>query len=186
MSTEWQRFEIKIDPLYTAEERQAIAQDVVDYIRERTADGRGIGGKKKFAGYSESYANSLEFKIAGKSKNDVNLTQSGDMLGAMDLLQESIGKLVIGFENGSQENAIADGNIRGTYGKDHQVGPKRDFLGLTKAELSDILKNYPLDAPQRRAEIRYTEKSTDIIMQAIKTKLHGEDTVAIPTFHGEE
>lgn len=187
MATEHQKFEIAIDPAYTKEERQAIADDIVDYIRERTKKGLGIGGKKNFAKYSDAYEKSINFKIAGKTPGQTpDLTQSGDMLGAMDLLSDSEGKLVIGFENGSRENAIADGNIRGTYGHKSPVGPKRDFLGVTKKELAEILKEYPLSDKRKRAETITTERMTKTVVDKIKTDLHGEETVAIPTFHGED
>jgi hypothetical protein len=146
MATEWQRFTVTIPKGLDAGDREVLADDIIEFIRDRTKDGKSWRNRD-LPGYSDSYANSLNFKIAGKSKNDVNLTQSGDMLGALTLLDNKDGKLVIGYEKGSQENAIADGNIRGTYGKDKQVGPKRDFLGITKADLSRILENFtPEDA----------------------------------------
>ncbi len=147
MSTEWQHVEIEIPEAYSRVEREAIGQDIVDYIRERTQEKNVNKDGKPLAPYSEGYIHSLNFKSAGKSKNDINFTQSGDTLGALDVLSNEPGKIVIGWEKGSNENAIADGNIRGTYGHDHSVGPKRNILGITEGELTRILNQYPLESP---------------------------------------
>jgi hypothetical protein len=144
VATEWQRFTVEIPSGFSSADREVIADEIIDFMRERTK--QGLSWKNQpLAGYSESYAKSLNFKIAGKSKGKVDLTQSGDTLGALTLLDSKDGKLVIGFEKGSQENAIADGNIRGTYGQARPVGPKRDFLGITQADLSRILENFTPD-----------------------------------------
>lgn len=146
MATKWQRFSIDIPEGLSASDREVLADDIIEFIRDRTQKGLSWNNRD-LPGYSDSYVHSLNFKIAGKSKDKVDLTQSGDMLGALTLIDSRDGKLTIGFENGSQENAIADGNIRGTYGHAKPVGPKRDFLGITKGDLQRILDNFtPEDA----------------------------------------
>lgn len=147
MATEWQRVEIEIPESYSRVEREAIAQEIVDRIRERTQEENLDRNNRPLPKYSKEYTESLDFKNAGKSKSDVNFTQSGDTLAALDLLETEPGKLVIGWEKGSTANAIADGNIRGTYGHASPVGPKRDILGITKSDLKRILNRYPVDAP---------------------------------------
>jgi hypothetical protein len=63
------------------------------------------------------------------------------MLAALDVLDKTSRSVTIGFEPGSDENAKADGNIRGTYGKPTPDPKKaRDFLGITETELSKIVK----------------------------------------------
>jgi hypothetical protein len=143
MSTKWQRVRVSIPETYTPSERQAIAEQVIEFIRDRVS-GKGLDkNNDSFKPYSKAYEKSLNFKIAGKDPGDVNLTLSGDMLGAMTLLSHEKGSLLIGFENGSQENAIADGNIRGTYGKS-KANPSRsrNFLGLTNGDLKSILSDF--------------------------------------------
>lgn len=142
MSTKWQKIDISIPKDYSPIERQAIALEVIKFIRKRTQNDNKDKDGKPFAGYSEAYKQSINFKIAGKSKGTVDLTLSGDMLGALDVLKTRKGEITIGFERGSPENAKADGNIRGTYGKPKPVGPRRDFLGLKKSELARILKGF--------------------------------------------
>jgi len=171
MATEWQRFTVDVPRNLSASEREAIADEVIDFIRERTKDGKSWRNRE-FAGYSDAYAKSLNFKIAGKSKGDVNLTQSGDTLGALTLLDHKTGQLVIGFEKGSQENAIADGNIRGTYGKATQTGPKRDFLGITKTDLSRILDRF---TPEDEAASRGAKKAAKSMQGEVVTDFESED-----------
>lgn len=144
MATKWQRVEIEIPDAYSRDAREAIAWDVIEFIRDRTTGKNVDKNNRPLAKYSEGYAKSLDFKIAGKSKGDVNFTQSGDTLSMLQLLESKPGLLVIGWENGSQANAIADGNIRGTYGNPSPIGPKRDILGITQGDLSRILKRFPL------------------------------------------
>lgn len=118
-----------------------MADLIIERIVERTNQGKNVNGKA-FPKYSKEYMDSLDFKNAGKSESGtVNLQLSGDMLAAIKLLSNSKTSLVIGFEKGSEENAKADGNIRGTYGSD-KPNPKkaRPFLGISKDELSEIVK----------------------------------------------
>lgn len=144
MPAKWQKFSVEIPKGYTPAEREVIAEEIIDYIRDRSQKGLNKNNRE-FPGYSEEYEKSLNFKIAGKDKGKVDLTLSGDMLGALTVLSHSNGKLLIGFENGTEENAIADGNIRGTYGQAKPGAKRRDFLGITKADLAKILDEHPIE-----------------------------------------
>lgn len=165
MSAKWQRFTVEIPEEYGPSERESIAQDVLDFIRSRTEKGLNKNNRQ-FPGYSKAYIDSVEFRAAGKSAGKVDLTLTGDMLGALDLISHQKGKLLLGFENGSFENAKADGNIRGTYGSNKARGKKRDFLGITKSDLQNILD-------------QYTPDSQDSQDQADITGLAGEGAKAI-------
>lgn len=141
MSTKWQRVRIELPENLSADERRALAEIVIEKIRERSSDGIDKNGRS-FPGYSQAYKKSLDFKIGGKS-GSVNLELSGDMLGSIQLLAHERGSILIGFENGTDENAKADGNIRGTYGNSKPIpGKKRDFLGLPKSEIKKILADF--------------------------------------------
>ena len=131
------------------DEREALGKDIVEFIRQRSERGIGVketsGGRfinVPFPAYSKSYLESLDFKVAGKSKK-VNLKLSGDMLIAMDVLKHKKGEIVIGFERGSDENDRAEGNILGTYGTD-TPNPRRarNFLGISNPDLIDLISNY--------------------------------------------
>lgn len=114
---------------------------MIEHIYDRT--NRGLDKKgNPFPGYSKDYIKSLDFKNAGKSKGRVDLQLSGDMLAAMKLINHKNGKLTIGFERGSEENAKAEGNILGTYGQQSPIkGKKRDFLGIEDKKLRELI-NY--------------------------------------------
>jgi hypothetical protein len=141
MSTKWQRFNVDLSDFnLTKDEKADVGDLIVERIVNRTDKGIDVDGEK-FAKYSKGYIDSLNFKIAGKSKGKVNLQLSGDMLAALKVLKDKGDSLTIGFEKGSDENAKADGNIRGTYGKD-KPNPflSRDFLGISNDELIKIVK----------------------------------------------
>jgi hypothetical protein len=140
----WQKAKIKIPDDLLPKEREELAFAILEHIRERTKAGTGIrenGRTYNFPGYSKSYQNSLDFKIAGKS-SDVDLTLSGDMLDAMDLLSHKKGEILIGFENGSEDNGKAEGNQLGSYGGSPNARKARRFLGVNKSELAEILRGF--------------------------------------------
>jgi hypothetical protein len=142
VATKWQKTTVSVPTDWDPEERHFFGDMLVEYVRQRTEKGKGPGGAS-FPSYSKEYADSLDFKIAGKSKSKVDLTLSGDMLGAMDVLSTKRGKITYGFENGTEENAKADGNIRGTYGQSKPNSKKaRKFLPLTKAELQNLMSQF--------------------------------------------
>jgi hypothetical protein len=144
MMHQWQLKPIIIDinPEYDQEQRQAIADEVIDFIVNRSKQGLDKYNRS-FPNYSKSYKDSLDFKIAGKSSS-VDLTLSGDMLDSIELLSNRKGSITIGFRPGS-ENDKAEGNIIGSYGQPSGNPAKsRDFLGIHPSDLSSILNKYPL------------------------------------------
>jgi len=139
MAAKWQRINLKIPADLKPAQRMALADLVIEHIYDRTIRGVDKDGNR-FAGYSKNYIKSLDFKNAGKSKSDVDLKLSGDMLAAMKMLSQKSGSLIIGFENGTPENAKAEGNILGTYGQKSPIrGKARDFLGLQDSKLSQLI-----------------------------------------------
>ena len=119
-------------------ERLELADLIIEHIYDRTNQGVDKNGRS-FPKYSKEYIKSLDFKNAGKSPSKVNLQLSGDMLAALKLLNHKSGNLMIGFENGTDENAKAEGNILGTYGGSG-TGKKRDFLGIQPGKLKELIK----------------------------------------------
>lgn len=140
MPAGWTRTRIELPPELSPQQREQVGKDIIDFIIDRTKKGRNKLNRA-FPGYSKSYIKSLDFKIAGKSPGRVNLTLSGDMLAALKVLSHKKGSVLIGFDNGTEENARAEGNILGTYGGS-PTGKKRDFLGITKKDLDVILSVY--------------------------------------------
>jgi len=150
MSATWQRVKIKIPKAYGPAERAAIGSEIVNRIVERSRKENVDKNGNPFPKYTTGYTNSLDFKIAGKRKGKVNLTLSGDMLDALQMLSQKPGEITVGFKNGTPENAKADGNIKGTYGQATPIrGKKRDFLGLKRDELQNILQRFPRDEREK-------------------------------------
>jgi hypothetical protein len=141
MATKWQKIKIDLSGYgLNSDQKDEVADLIIERIVNRTTKGIDKDGDK-FQKYSKSYKESLDFKVAGKSAGKVDLQLSGDMLAALEVLDKTSRSVTIGFEPGSEENAKADGNIRGTYGKPTPDPKKaRDFLGITETELSKIIR----------------------------------------------
>lgn len=94
------------------------------------------GRNKQFPSYSAAYAKR-------KGSTSVDLTLSADMFAALKVLSTDPRSILIGFENGSDENAKAEGNQRGTYGQKTPIpGKARPFLGISRSDLETILDKY--------------------------------------------
>jgi hypothetical protein len=125
-----------IDPNFDFSTRQDIGNEIIRYIQERSKNGRGIGNRS-FSGpdgdnkYSDNYTRTSDFRN-NKSGSIVDLTLTGDMLDAIQILDASIpGRIVVGYEDGFE-------NDKARWMKEKGY----EFLGLTDRELSDITSNY--------------------------------------------
>lgn len=136
----WQRFKVKVPKGLSPIQREALAQEVIDFVIKRSKDGVDKNGRA-FPGYSASYVKSLDFKIAGKSKGKVNLTLSEEMLQSLSLISHKPGEVLIGYDKSNAElNAKVEGNVLGTYGQSSPIkGKARDFMGIAKKDLESIL-----------------------------------------------
>jgi len=119
-------------------ERLELADLIIEHIVDRSQRGLDKDGHK-FPKYSKSYIQSLDFKNAGKSPSKIDLQLSGDMLAALQLISHKSGNLSIGFENGTTENAKAEGNILGSYGGSPKPSKARDFLGIQGPKLRELI-----------------------------------------------
>lgn len=115
--------------------KNAIAQDAIDMIIERTKSGKSVYGGNLKSPYSEAYADSLEFKSFGKSKTQVNMTLTGNMLGTMDVLDDSGNKIKIGWNDGEESAKSYNHNVGDTV-------PKRPFFGLNSSDLNRLRDKY--------------------------------------------
>lgn len=141
MGAKWQRFTVEIPKTITdPKEKLALGEDIIKYIRDRTRRAKDNSGAN-FPRYSKEYRKSFAFKVAHKS-GDVNLTQTGDMLQDIEVLSISRDKMIIGFENGTLSNDIADGHITGWQGASKVKRPFLGFEGNEKYALSKIIKKH--------------------------------------------
>lgn len=138
-----QAFKAKLPSGLSRTEKLDIADRVIEFILRRTEGGKDKDGKN-FPKYSKEYVKSLDFRVAGKSRGSVNLTLSGDMLAAIELLNPEVSRNVlrIGIPASDTENsAKAEGNIKGSYGGSPNPRKARDFLGIKKSDLDKIIEN---------------------------------------------
>lgn len=131
------RLTIKVPSKYGPDDRYAIAQEIVDYIVERTQDRQLLkDGRTPIPELSEKYA---EYKRKVTGSDDPDLTLSGDMLADLDVVNtRRNGQVVVGFSD-SKQNAKADGHITGN------VGVKRDFFGIYQYEVKQIIRELERD-----------------------------------------
>ena len=141
-----------VDVSKDPELKAQIAQAVIDFNIERSQGGLDNEGKG-FPKYSDTYIDSLDFKAAGKSAGQVDMTLSGDMLGAIDVLDDSGSKVKYGINGETAPRAFA--HMTGYKGHPTiKDGPKRAFLGITKADFeSEILPKFAKDLSSLEREI---------------------------------
>lgn len=131
--------------------RQIVGRKAVDLIIERTNNGVDRYGNK-FAPYSESYINSLDFKNAGKSADEVNLQLTGEMLlGGLQVISQGPGFVTLGFEPGTPENDKA------AWNQASDNGPSRSFVGLMDKELELIIAETRIEQPRNLSSLRDDE-----------------------------
>lgn len=136
----WQRTRIELPDDLGPALREAIGREIVERMISNANSGVGVRKtasgvrKKQFPGYTKDYA---KFK----GQENVDLVLSGDMLADLDVISHKKGSILVGFENGTESNAKAEGNITGSYGKSPNLRKARDFLGLTKSEINEIVRN---------------------------------------------
>lgn len=142
-----------------------IGQKIIDYIEERVDDGLGYGRTKLKSPYSDAYANSLNFKAAGKSQSDVNMKLSGDMMASIDIIEVNGSKITIGIDDPDQVPKAFN----------HQTGdtvPKRPFFGVT----NDELKQYVLS--EFKDEIRAKRTTSAEEQSRLISAIRGIRTLA--------
>ncbi len=141
----WQRIRIEIPENIEPAMREAIGNEMVRLMAEKARNGVGVryegdrARPKNFPAYSKKYAD-------WKGQDNVDLTLSGDMLDALKVLSHKKGSVLIGFDSGSKENDKAEGNITGSYGKSPNPRKARDFLGLLKSEINQIVRDKKSDS----------------------------------------
>jgi hypothetical protein len=171
-----QKFTVKIPEEYTKIERQAIGQDIIDYIIERTQKGFDKNGHP-FKGYSKSYRESLDFKIAGKGKT-VDLTLTEEMLNELKIIKTKKGEIEIGYDGRKNSlNGKVEGNRLGTYGNKKSVTKGRDFLGIKKTPLDKILREFPLDEDRFERALRAAAatEAAESVARNIQTNFNEDD-----------
>ena len=137
------RTKIKIPEHLKPSQREMLGEEIVDFIINRSAAGKDKNGNK-FPNYTKSYADKK-----GVDTDQVDLVLTGDMMDELEVLSHKKGELTIGYQKGADVNDKAEGNILGTYGQDKPNKKKaRDFLGISKQDLADILSDDAYDSEE--------------------------------------
>ena len=135
MSEPRQTFTIKIPSEWDAATRVSFGKSVIREIQRRTEKGIDKNGNA-FKHYSDSYANSLDFAIAGKSKSHVNLRLTGEMMNTIEITSHASGVVNIGFKPGTDENDKA------AWAAASDNGPSRQFLGLPNSVTQGLIDQH--------------------------------------------
>lgn len=119
----------------------SIGADLVERIVDITESGRSPKGAS-FKKYDEDYIESEEFKAAGKSSSEVNLTLYGDMLAQLEPIRVEGGRVILGWNDTTQQKK-AYAHMTGFKGHPTiKNGPRREFLAVTQGMLDDIRERY--------------------------------------------
>lgn len=129
---------INIPAGYSYSKKQEIAARIAEQIINNTLAGFDKNGNS-FKNYTKSYA---DFK--GVNRNDVDLKLTGSMLEALKVLKIGRDYIDIGFDGRTNQDKKAEGNILGSYGKLPDPSKARDFLGLPKSQLNEILAEFKM------------------------------------------
>jgi len=156
-----QTFTIEVDENYTASDREAIGEDIVDQIVDDTASGINSKTGKNFRKLSEDYA-AYKRKVVGSSK--ANIKFSGETLGSMRFIKSKSGKgkVTVGYNAGTEANAKAKGHITG-----EATGKVRNFLQTSKKKINDIVSQYPIEDKEAK------KKAIEAAL-ALREKLRGK------------
>lgn len=124
---------------FTAGERREIAEAVVEFIKDRTVSGEGVRRRgqgfqrREFPDYEDDY-------IKRKGSSIVDLVLDGDMLDGLKVVKANKrGEIEIGYRKNSKLSGRVEGNRIGSYGGAPNPKKARDFLGITKADLEELL-----------------------------------------------
>jgi len=137
----WQRVRITIPEGYDPDTRQRIGEAMLEMIYDRSQLGTGVKPSGKyfktydFPDYTEAYK-----KKKGSSR--VDLVLEDKMLRSAEVLSTTKDSILLGYENGTKENAKAEGNQTGSYGRSPDSKKARRFLGITKEERDAILAGF--------------------------------------------
>lgn len=137
-------FRYRCDPLLGAQDREILADQIIQRITGRTERGLDIDNSR-FTGYSRSYREELR-KIGARS--NVDLTLTGEMLASIELLDHGPGFIEVGISPGT----YASRKARWNQGGNSNI-PSRPFMGIRDSEAKSleapILEDSPVVAAER-------------------------------------
>lgn len=146
--------------------KNRIGQAIIDKIVNRYKGGKDLRGNN-FAEYAESYKKSDTFEAFGKG-NNVNMTLTDDMSSALDIVEDSGGEIKIGWGD-TTNNAKAYNHMTGDTVK------KRQFFGIQKKQVSEIVKEFKGDIDRLKKD----QEPTDLVSRLSVTTTENENETII-------
>lgn len=123
--------------------KKKIEQALVDNMKERIASGVDVNGSP-MKSYSKNYKESVDY-IAARKTGVVNLSLSGDMLGAIGVPISKGNRITIGFAEREQE-LKANRHMRG------DGVPVREFFGIGQFEIDAVKKQFEAELSSNKRE----------------------------------
>lgn len=147
-----------------------VGQEIIDRMIDRIKDGNSVHGKG-FKSYDEDYIDSDEFKAYGKSRNNVNMRLTGDMLNLIDIKAVEGTTIVIGW-NDQESNDKAHGHMTGFQGK----GTKREFFGANQKLLEEIRDEFSDDVDNQTTQSQESQNNSALTAIDILNRAQNEDS----------
>jgi phage gpG-like protein len=158
-----QKVRIEIPRGYSPEQRQQIGERIIEFIIERDVGLNQNKNSRKYKEYSKEYADEK-----GTSKSNVTLQDSGDMHANLKVLKTYSNYITIGYDKDYDGMGKVEGNRKGTYGNKKPVTSPRDFLGITKNSLNQILKEFRRDERQGLLEEQVSKEASNLTPAQLK------------------
>jgi hypothetical protein len=134
------KIKIKVPDSLSADERFDVAVAVLQFIHDRTTEGKNVFGRK-WSGKAGQYTDAYAKKKGVSTSGPVDLALSREMLGKMQYFTSlsKRGEIVVGFKNGTKAERKAEGNIQGSYGGDPNPSKARPFLDILQKDVNAIV-----------------------------------------------
>ncbi|WP_417447204.1 hypothetical protein [Kangiella sp.] len=162
--------------------KNRVGQEIIDRMIDRIREGDSVHGRNMKA-YDPDYVDSDEFKAYGKSKSNVNMRLTGDMLNLMDIKGIEGDTVIVGW-NDQESNDKAHGHMTGFQGK----GTKREFFGATQKLLEEIRDEYASEVtPQndRQQESNSSSLTALDILRRAQTEESRSSTITLNRLFGD-
>jgi phage gpG-like protein len=160
--------------------KKKVAQRIIDEIIKRADENKSIDGRR-LASYDDDYVKSDEFKAYGKSKNDVDMNLTGNMLNMLTIKEVDSDTAVIGWTD-KDNNGKAHGHMTGANGTGKL--PVREFFGANQKLLEEIKDLFYEELPKKDDENnRETLSALEILARA--EALNSRPTSYLDFFWGD-
>lgn len=165
------RFTVNVPIYFNSEQRLEVGRNVIKRVVERTREEYKNKNNRKFPGYSQTYISSKAFLQGGKSKNEVNLTLTGEMIDDLDIVEHGVGYVDIGYKTSYTGAGKVEGNVIGSYGREPNTKHARDFLGIKKDEAEEFILKVETKTEEEQIIQEVTEEEINKAVENILSRI---------------